>query len=204
MCGPTSVAALGMGSQAFGAVYTAMGSRTAARGQQFQYEQQARVADMNARLVEANAENLDFAADMTEFEAADAYSRGAHEEQRLRLGAGQLKGRQRAGLAASGVRLDEGSALNILTDTDVMSEADALLIRQNTSREAAGARIRGAGLRAQAAGTRAEAAAVRAGGAAYRGAASGISPNVAGIGSLLGGATSVADRWYRYVEKRVV
>ena len=85
---------------------------------------QSDIADANARL--------------QRFAAKDALARGAVEEQRIRERASIFAGRQRAILAASGVQLDTGSALDILEDTARTAELDALTRRANAEREAFG------------------------------------------------------------------
>ncbi len=122
-------------------------------------------------------------AELAGLEAADALRRGADAEARHRLQVAQLDGRQRNALAANGIALDSGSALDVLGDTAALGELDALTIRLNAEREAWAARTGAAGLQGQAALAQAE--------------ASGISPATAAGTSLLGGASAFADRWYR-------
>jgi hypothetical protein len=114
-----------------------------------------------------------------EYQAQDAERRGQIEERQVRLRAAQLGGQQRSALAANGVQLGSGSALDVLSDTAMMGEADALTARHNAQMEAWG-------YRAQASNYRAEGAGARAAGTSNA------------VGSLLGGAGSVADKWYRY------
>lgn len=109
--------------------------------------------------------------------AADAITRGQQSEMNQRLKTAQLKGTQTARLAASGVALDEGSPLAILTSTDVMGEADAATIRENAQKEANNYRTRASNDRAQ---------------------ADASNPWAAGISSLLSSTATVADRWYSY------
>jgi hypothetical protein len=68
--------------------------------------------------------------------ARDAEARGAAEEMRFRQRVSTVKGAQRAQLAASGVVLDQGSALDVLSDTAAYGELDALNIRADAQREA--------------------------------------------------------------------
>jgi hypothetical protein len=93
-----------------------------------------------------------------------------------------LKSSQRAGFAARGVALDEGSPLAILQDTDMMGEMDALTIRDNAEKEAWGARMQGANYSSDSAMLSARAGAESSTGAAF--------------GSLLTGAGAVASSWY--------
>jgi len=89
----------------------------------------------------------------------------------------QLKGTQTASLAAHGVALDQGSALDVLTSTDVMGAADAATIHDNAAKESWGDQVQAAN---------------------YRSQASNANPWAAGFTSMIGGASTVADRWYKY------
>jgi hypothetical protein len=123
-------------------------------------------------------------AQLAEYAAKDAIERGQQAQFRSRLNAGQLKGAQRARLAAAGLDLTEGSALNILLDTEMFSDMDAATISDNAEREAWA-------LRENAKGNRRNAHFLAFG-------ASQISPSQAGFTSLLGSAGSVASSWYGY------
>lgn len=120
-------------------------------------------------------------AQIAQWQAQDALQRGATAEQQQRLRTAQLKGSQRARLAASGVALDYGSALNILEDTDYMGEQDALTVRNNAAKEAWA-------YRNQAAGALSDSSMLQS-------RANAESPGLAGFSSLLTGAGLVASRW---------
>lgn len=106
-------------------------------------ELEAAVAEGNARILEANAQ--------------DALRVGQQQEQQSRLQYANLKGSQRARLAANGLALDEGSALRILTDTDYLSDVDANTLHANAVREAMGYRTQASAML-----TEADAARIRA------------------------------------------
>jgi hypothetical protein len=97
---------------------------------------------------------------------------------------GQLAGTQRANLAASGVDLGEGSALNILEDTNVFNEVDVNRTKQNTANEVWGYRNQANNYQGDA--------------RMYQAAASGYNPWMSAGASLLTSAGGVADKWYRY------
>lgn len=80
-------------------------------------------------------------AQLAEEQAADAIARGHEAEGRHRRGARQMAGAQRARLAAQGIAVDSGSALDIQAETHALSELDALTIRNNAKREAWGFRV---------------------------------------------------------------
>lgn len=154
---------IGLGLQAYGAM-------TSSNAQKNAYNYQAQVSANNAKIAEWNAQ--------------DALRRGEQAEMDLRRKTAALKGNQRASLAARGLDISEGSALNILTDTDYFGEYDALTIRNNAEKQAWSAKIEGNNATANSELLRMRAAAEN--------------PLMEGAGTLLAGAGSVADRWYRY------
>lgn len=148
MCNPALIMmGMGTGLQALGS----FGTATATKG----------AAEFNA------ASSLN--------QASDAITRGNKEVVRARMRTKSLKGKQRAAMAANGVALDEGTALDIIASTDVLSEMDELTIIENAEREAKGFRTRAALSRAT---------------------AENISPLLAGAAPLLSGAGQVASKWY--------
>jgi hypothetical protein len=151
-----------------GAVMQASAASAQAKSQKNAYEYQAKVSENNAKIAEWQAQN------------EIAKGQQAEIEQRRKTAA--LKGSQTASLAARGLDISSGSALNILTDTDYMGEQDALTIRDNAAKAAWSARLQGANETSNA--------------GFYKSAAAGISPSGAAAGSLLGSAGSVASNWY--------
>jgi hypothetical protein len=165
MCG----AGLGLGLQLLGLGTSGMAAKNNAASQQVTMNGQADVADINARLAETAAESVILS--------------GQREEQKSRLSTAQLKGTQRAALAANGVDLGVGSAENILTTTDVMGEIDANTIQRNAISQAWGYKV-------QAVNEQSKARSLRAGSSA-------INPDSAMASTLIGGAGSVASSWYQ-------
>lgn len=123
-------------------------------------------------------------AQIAEWQAQQAEQNGVTAEQNSRLRTAQVFGAQRAQLAANGVDLGQGSALDVLSSTKYLGERDALTIRDNALRTAWG-------YKTQATNYLNEADLARSG-------ASGISPFMAGFSTLLGGAGQVASSWYQY------
>lgn len=165
MCG-----AAGVFLQGLGALSSANSARASAESTQAQLNFQANLGDINARINETQAQQTLLA--------------GQREEQKSRIATANLKGTQRASLAANGVDLGVGSAAQILTSTDVMGEIDAETIQANAIKSAWGYRTQGANQKAQATSSRA--------------AAGAISPDSAFTSSLIGGAGQVASSWYQY------
>lgn len=152
---------VGTAASAYGAYSNAQGSKAA-------YNAQGQIAENNATI--------------SGWQADDALRRGAREASRSRMKTNQLKGTQRAALAANGVDLGVGSALNILTDTDQFGDIDASTITDNAAREAWA-------LRNQASNFQGEASLMRS-------VAGMQSPMLAAGTSMLTSAGKVRRDWY--------
>lgn len=98
----------------------------------------------------------EYNARVSEVQADDAIARGREEEQRHRKAVRGLIGSQRAALAASGVDVNAGNAVDIQADSAEMGELDALTIRTNAAREAWGFKVGAAVERQRGANARAE------------------------------------------------
>lgn len=70
-----------------------------------------------------------------------AIRRGVQQEHQLRREYAQLRGTQRAIMAAQGLDLEEDTALNIQLDTKRQEELDVLTLRNNTMMEAWGYKV---------------------------------------------------------------
>lgn len=223
--------------------------------------------EIEAAASERNASTARMNAGYQEQAAQDSLDASAKDEQSSDLNYARLKSTQRATLAASGVALDEGSALRIQTDTDYFRDVDGATIHANGIRAAMGyrqqesnsliearqddvgakvARInaatQAASVQAQAAGAkmaadrdvlnmklstsfeilqanenakmnsanilnqgRVEATNYEMQAGGFEGAAAsetaqgkGINPGSAYLGALIGGASSVAGKWFTY------
>jgi len=133
-----------------GSVISGVGQMQAANAQAKAAEYNAKVQDMNARIAER--------------QARDAIERGQDEEQRKRMEVQRILGQQKAAMAANGVDLTFGSPMDVIVDTAVLGELDALTIRSNAYREAYQYRVDAANRRAGATMNRMEASAARTGG----------------------------------------
>lgn len=151
----------GMAMSAVGAVQGSQANKAA-------YGAQAQVAANNAQIAQ--------------YQADDALTRGRVNASRMGMQVHQLKGQQRAKLAANGVDLGVGSALNILTDTDQFGEIDANTITDNAAKEAWA-------IRQQANGYTSDANLLKA-------RADSEKPWMSGMTSLLTSAGRVAGNWY--------
>jgi hydrogenase maturation factor len=143
--------------------------------------QQADAARQAANYQAAVARNNQILANQR---AAQIEAEGKAAEQKKRLETQRLIGRQRAVLAGNGVLVDVGSALDITSDTAAFGELDALNTRYNYTNQAYNARRQADNFGSDAAM------------ADFR--ASNSDATLAVTGTLLSGAGSVADKWYRF------
>lgn len=157
------------GMAGVGAVAAGVGAYNKSIADKAAYDIQATVANQNAGVAELQRQ--------------DAITRGQTQEFTSTLRARQLKGAQVAQMAANGVALSEGSPLSILTDTEMMSAADAAVIRQNALKEAWGYQVQGSNYRSNS--------------DLLKMRSDMESPIAAGATSLLTGAGKVAASWYK-------
>lgn len=159
-----------------GAVTSAIGAYYSAQSAQNTLKHQSRMSEINARIAELGARS--------------ALLQGQRQEQSVRLRGAQVKSRQRVSLAANGIDIaNSETALNLLTSTDYFTESDALTVQRNAIQSAWGYRTQATDYRNQATMARADAGAV--------------SPGLSAATSLMGSATSVADRWYSRNQMRM-
>lgn len=119
---------------------------------------------------------------MAEYAAQDAQRRGEEDAIKVRQRADQVKGAQRASMAAKGLDLGVGTAGELQDQTDFFGMQDIATTRSNASRDAWSARVQGANARAQG-----DAAAKQA--------------NLAAFSTLLGTAGQVSGKWLQYKGK---
>jgi len=119
----------------------------------------------------------EYNARVTENNAIKARNQGTEKENQFRLQTQQLRKQQEAQFGANNVQLGSGSAADILAQTDMYGEVDALNIRNNTDDsvdnfniDAQNERIKGNNARSAA--------------------------NVGAFSSLLSGAGAVSSKWY--------
>jgi hypothetical protein len=144
--------------------------------------QQSQAAKASMEYQSAVARNN---ATTAEYQAQDAIKRGQLAETDQRRRTAMLKGTQTARLAANGLDISEGSALQILSDTDWMGEQDALTVRDNANREAWGYRVQGQNAQSNS--------------DMLRSSANAQNPLLSGATSLMTNPSLgvVADKWYK-------
>ena len=153
MCEPTTLYIIAMVLIVAAAAVTAYGQQQAAKAA-------SATAKKNERIARWHAE--------------DAKKRGVQAVARFQERLAQLKGRQRAGFAAAGVVLDEGTPLDVLLDTAESGELESLNLKANAERETFGHASRSAQFRFDAKHIRKQG-------------------NIQAYATLLGGAASAAS-----------
>lgn len=98
----------------------------------------------------------------------------------------QMIGTERAALSAGGVDTSSGSPVRLQSDTTKLGEQDALTIRNNAARTAYGFQTQGIDYQAQSGLDMMKAKNATEGG------------ELGAFSSLIGGASSVADKWAHY------
>ena len=123
---------------------------------------------------------------IAEWQAKDATERGKIAEDRRRETTALQIGRQRAAMGSQGADVNDGTNVDILSDTAAAGEFDALTIRNNSEREAYGYKV---------------SASNAAAGAELQRMRASSTEDSAWIGAganLLAGASSVGDKWASY------
>jgi hypothetical protein len=146
----------GMDLSFLGAMAKAVGTYNSADARKRALQNEGQIAEYQAQIARAN----------TDQQEADS-----------RLRAAGLFGAQRAQLAANGVDLGSGGALDILQSTQQMGAHDASVIRDNGTRKAW---------------------AMQQGAAVDRSVADSMNPLQDAMGSLIADAGSVNKAWYRW------
>ena len=166
-----------------GAVTGAIGSYYAAQSQKAQLESQASSMRFQSDISQLNAAQA-------EFTAQQILRAGQQRQGRIGLRAGKIKSSQRASMAARGIDLGVGSAVETIATTDLMKEIDMLTTNAETVRSAEAARLQRQNYLT--ASAMQDVSAMN-----LAGSAASISPIMALGGSILGSAGSVANAWFQ-------
>jgi hypothetical protein len=116
---------------------------------------------------------------MAEYAAQDAIRRGDEQANQVRQRASQIKGAQRAGMAAKGLDLGVGTSAELQDQTDFFGATDMSTARSNAQRDAWSARASGSA-------------------AAAAGNAAATQANMQAFSTLLSTGGQVAGKWYDY------
>ena len=162
-----------------GAVAAVAGAGVSYMGAQTQGQAASNAATYNA---EVNANNQQ----MADAAAVTAQQQGAVDQQQKANQEDVLIGQQKAGLAANGIDVGSGTAVDLLADTKAAGEFDQLTITNNAARTAQGFENQGINYQNQAVVNEQESAAALQGG------------ELKADSALITGAGSVANSWYNY------
>lgn len=171
VAGVASTAALGAGAAGAGLLSKAS-MMTSAFGTVMDAYGQYQAGQANQKIAQRNAQ-------ISRMQAADAAFRGGEAEGRQRLATSMRMGEQTAQMATAGIDVGAGSALDVIGDTATFGEQDALTIRADAEREAWG-------YNQQAVGEE------------FAGREAARQGTQGAFSSLIGGAGTVADKWYKY------
>lgn len=169
--------------QAIGSVVSAINARNNANFQSGIAALNARSTSFSAELNRQTAENA----------AQSVLAQGQAQIAQLTKRVGKIKGQQQAAMAAQGVDLGVGNAAEITASTDLEKENDVHTLEANALRAAWGYRLQSDADYGRA---QTQAQNYRTQSALYGTAAEQSNPVMAGATSLIGGAGTVASRWY--------
>lgn len=169
---PSTIQMLSTAASGVGAVTGAIGSLRGGQANADASMYQAAVARNNQLVAERNAQY--------------ALEAGRSAESNQRQKTAQMIGAQRAAMAANGIDIGSGSALNLQSDTGAIGELDALTIRNNAARQAYNYEAQAADFSANSSLMRMKASNDKKAG------------NIGAFSSLVGGASSVSDKWLRW------
>lgn len=166
------MATLALAATVVGAGASAYGAYQQGQAQSEAAQYQAAVARNNQTIANQNAQY--------------AVQEGQAMEQAKREQTAQMIGTQRAQAGALGLDPNSGSALRLQKDTSRLGETDALTIRNNAARASYGYTTQGINFSNQGQLDMMTAKNAAAGG------------QLGAFSSLIGGASSVSDKWLRY------
>jgi hypothetical protein len=183
----------GTGTQAmgqFGSIFSIGGAVTGAIGSYYAAQSQKAQLDSQASSMRFQSDISELNAAQAEFTAQQIMRAGNLKQGQISLRAGKIKSSQRASMAARGIDLGVGSAVETIATTDLMKEIDMLTVNADTVRSAESARQQRQNYLTASAMQDVSASNLA-------GSASTISPFMAAGTSILGSAGSVANAWYQ-------
>lgn len=169
---PATLAVASIAATVASAGISYMGAQQTAQAQSAAAEYNAQVATNNQKIANQAA--------------VAAQQEGAVEQQQKAYQEDVLIGQEKAGLAANGLDVGSGTAVNILSDTKAAGELDQLTLINNAQRQTQGFLNQGINYGNQAQIDKAGAAATLQGG------------ELKAAASLASGAGQVSNQWYNY------
>lgn len=106
-------------------------------------------ADASKKMGQYQAEVAGQNAEIADAQAQQAATIGSIQEERARSNARQMIGKQRAALAAGGGTLDDATSVDLVAETALFGEEDALMARFNAMNDAWGFRTKAVDYRNQ-------------------------------------------------------
>lgn len=201
----TIIAGASLAATAAGTVMSAIGSSNQSSGQAAAMRAQGDAQQRQAQAAQYQSQVALNSKKVAEWQAADALKRGQVAEEQRRTKTKLQIGAQRAAMGSMGADVGSGSSIDIVGDTAAVGEQDALTIRNNSARDSWERKTVAANYQSQA-----DMANFGAGGFmqqsnnSYNSAASYDSNSWIGVGAnLIGGASSVADKWSTYKTKGI-
>lgn len=167
----------------FGAATSAIGTYYNMRSQQNQLKMQAQNAAFQAEMSRINQRAAQFTAEQIGIE-------GQARSAQYTMRAGQARASAKAGLAARGATLGQGTAREIIASMDIVKEIDRLNINASTVRAQEAARLQAFNLGTQATMQSLTASNLSA-------TAGTIMPGFGAATSLLGSAADIGANWAR-------
>lgn len=188
--GSEFIQTFGEGMTVVGPITAILGAATSAIGSFYAVQSQQNQLKMQAQNLRFQAEMGRINRRAAEFSAQQIGLAGQQQAGRYTMAAGQARASARAGLAARGATLGQGSAQEIIASMDVVKEIDRLNISAATIRQQEAARMQAVNL-----GIGATMADVSASG--LQGMAGALSPGLGLSTSLLGSAAQIGGTWAR-------
>jgi hypothetical protein len=169
MADPVTLGVVGMGASALGGAVNAFGNWFGGETKGAMYDYQAGIAQMNATVDRQNAAYAEYA--------------GEVKAQQSGMKARFQIGQARADQGASGLDVNSGSATQVREGMYKVAQQDMSTIRSNAAKIAYGYNVDAAAKDAESTLDK------------YAASTSRTAGDIAAVGSLLGGAGSVASKW---------
>ena len=167
----------GVASGVAGGIVGGVSSYQQGKAQQAQYNYQAKVNEENAKIAQENA-NVQ-------------RQQGIEEARLQRIKAASTIGAQKTAMAANGVDITQGTAVDVISDTAAMGELDALQTQYNYEMKARGYEAQAGNFQNQANLD------VISGKNAYKaGQLNAINAGIKGIGESANATAGVATKWF--------
>lgn len=177
MADPVSLGAMSMGGTILGGIVKGVGDIFGSQAQAKQYQYQAAVARINQQIASQNA--------------AYAIAVGEVKAQQAGMRTAATIGTTLAKQASSGIDVNTGSPVRVRASEADLGAEDVATIRWNAEKEAYNQKVKGVMAKAEA--------------GAYDAAASNTKTAgyISAVGSFLGTATSVSDKWLKFGQQGV-